>query len=194
MKNYTKGEISKNKIIEIAAKLFWINGYNATGIIDILTRAELPKGSFYYHFKSKKELAICVCDYFEEKLGRWFLSAAEGKSSWKQFIETLTQNIIKESDENEYFGCPFSVIGQETSITESEIANHATEAIKKLGEVFKKVLMNFGIPEENALKLSFQCLAIYEGYLVYFRISWDKKAIFAMKEALIDLYDNNKLK
>lgn len=193
MKNYTKGEISKNKIIEIAAKLFWINGYNATGIVDILTRAKLPKGSFYYHFKSKKELAICVCDYFQEKIGRWFLSAAEGKSYWREFAGTLTQNIIKGVEEKEYFGCPFSVIGQETSITEPEIASYAAGAIKNLGEVFKKILMKFGIAEENALKLSFQCLAIYEGYLVYFRISWDKKAIFAMKEALIDLYDRNKL-
>lgn len=193
MKNYTKGELSKNKIIEIAAKLFWINGYNATGIIDILTRAELPKGSFYYHFKSKKELAICVCDYFEEKLGRWFMSAAEGKNSWKEFAEALTQNIIRETDEKEYFGCPFSVFGQEVSVAEPEIAAHAAEAIRNLGVVFKKILINFDIPEEKAKKLAFQCLSIYEGYLVYFRITWDKKAIFAMKEALIDLYDRNKL-
>lgn len=194
MKNYTKGELSKNKIIEIAARLFWINGYNATGIVDILTRAELPKGSFYYHFKSKKELGICVCDYFERKLESWFLSLAGGKKSWREFAQALTQSIIEEVDEKEYFGCPFSVIGQETSITEPEIAEHSARAIKNLGGVFKKILMNFGIGEENALKLSFQCLAIYEGYLVYFRISWDKKAIFAMKDALIDLYDKNKLR
>ena len=37
---------------------FWKNGYAATGISEILDQAGLPKGSFYFYFKSKDELAV----------------------------------------------------------------------------------------------------------------------------------------
>ena len=53
-----KGEESRQRLIECAAELFWKNGYSATGISEILKQTGLPKGSFYFYFKSKDELAV----------------------------------------------------------------------------------------------------------------------------------------
>ena len=35
-------------------------GYNATGISAILKECDIAKGSLYHHFKSKKELVLCM--------------------------------------------------------------------------------------------------------------------------------------
>ena len=51
-----KGEQTKNKVIETAGDLFWKNGYANTGISDILKAADIPKGSFYFHFKKSQML------------------------------------------------------------------------------------------------------------------------------------------
>ena len=54
----TKGEQSRQRLIDCAAELFWKNGYAVTGISEILNASGLPKGSFYFYFKSKEELAV----------------------------------------------------------------------------------------------------------------------------------------
>ena len=41
-----KGDQSKHHLIECAARLFWHDGYNATGINKILQESEMTKGSF----------------------------------------------------------------------------------------------------------------------------------------------------
>ena len=75
----TKGEQSKIKLIECAAELFLQKGYNGTGINDILAGTGLPKGSFYFHFSSKKDLAINVSEYFEKKNWRVDIKNFKGK-------------------------------------------------------------------------------------------------------------------
>ncbi|WP_055666641.1 TetR/AcrR family transcriptional regulator [Desnuesiella massiliensis] len=64
MSENTKGEKSKENLIECAARLFLEKGYNATGINDILNSAGLSKGSFYFYFESKKDLAMGVAEYY----------------------------------------------------------------------------------------------------------------------------------
>ena len=43
-----KGEASKEHLIVCAGDLFWRNGYEATGLSDILKASGLTKGSFYF--------------------------------------------------------------------------------------------------------------------------------------------------
>ena len=57
-----KGEESRQRLIECAAELFWKNGYSATGISEILKQTDLPKGSFYFYFKSKDDIYLAVVE------------------------------------------------------------------------------------------------------------------------------------
>lgn len=47
---------TKEDIILIAKTLFFTKGYNKTSIQNIIDRAEIAKGTFYHHFKSKEDL------------------------------------------------------------------------------------------------------------------------------------------
>ena len=40
------------------------NGYNATGLTDILKAADVPKGSFYHHFGSKEDFAAAALERY----------------------------------------------------------------------------------------------------------------------------------
>ncbi len=51
-------------IIKVGYELFDKRGYNGTGISDIIAKAGIPKGSFYYYFKNKEEFALNVIDYY----------------------------------------------------------------------------------------------------------------------------------
>ncbi len=49
---------AKETIIRIASDLFYRQGYNATGIQQIIDAAGVSKGAFYTHFKSKDVLGV----------------------------------------------------------------------------------------------------------------------------------------
>ena len=48
-----KGEESRQRLIACAARLFWKNGYAATGISEILAQAGLQKALFIFILRAK---------------------------------------------------------------------------------------------------------------------------------------------
>ena len=95
-----KGEETKNRIIKCSAELFFRNGYNATGISEILKAAEIPKGSFYFHFDSKKSVAKSVAVYYEKILTDWIMDYYS-KYEGAEFIEKFIGSMIEKAENNE---------------------------------------------------------------------------------------------
>ena len=48
----------RERIIQTASALFYKQGYNRTGINEIIAQAEVAKASLYAHFKSKDDLCL----------------------------------------------------------------------------------------------------------------------------------------
>lgn len=64
MATQTRAQLTRRKIMESAVDLFFERGYGDVGLVDIVEGAGLTKGAFYYHFKSKEEVAAAiVADY-----------------------------------------------------------------------------------------------------------------------------------
>lgn len=61
-----KAQATREKILKAANDLFYLQGYNATGLDRIITEAGVAKGNFYHHFKSKEELATAVLDWHRD--------------------------------------------------------------------------------------------------------------------------------
>jgi len=60
---------TRERLLQSALYLFWLQGYAATGIAEILERAEAKAGSFYYFFKTKEELLLAVLEHYIQSLG-----------------------------------------------------------------------------------------------------------------------------
>ncbi len=59
---------TRERILSAATDLFLEKGYGATGIAEILDRANANSGSFYYFFRSKEDLLCAVLDRYQEIL------------------------------------------------------------------------------------------------------------------------------
>lgn len=57
-----RSEATRRRIITSAVQLFNEIGYPATGLGDIIERAEMTKGALYYHFESKEALATAIIE------------------------------------------------------------------------------------------------------------------------------------
>ncbi|PQJ16333.1 TetR/AcrR family transcriptional regulator [Aureicoccus marinus] len=52
----------KQHIIDTAGKLFYKQGYNATGINEIISEASIAKATLYNHFKSKEDICLAYLE------------------------------------------------------------------------------------------------------------------------------------
>ena len=67
---------SRQKFIQAAIALVREQGYAATSVDDICTRAGIGKGSFFHHFKSKEELLLASIEHWNAFTGEAFRTAA----------------------------------------------------------------------------------------------------------------------
>ncbi|KWX20276.1 TetR family transcriptional regulator [Mycolicibacterium wolinskyi] len=62
MPRQARSGVTRRKIITAAVDVFSEMGYPATGLGEIIERAEMTKGALYYHFDSKESLAEAIID------------------------------------------------------------------------------------------------------------------------------------
>ena len=74
MVRQARSEATRRKIITSAVELFNEIGYPATGLGDIIERAEMTKGALYYHFDSKESLATAIIEEGSARLLEAFRS------------------------------------------------------------------------------------------------------------------------
>jgi TetR/AcrR family transcriptional repressor of nem operon len=55
---------TREHLIDVGLGLMHRDGYNATGLADILKAADVPKGSFYHHFGSKEDFAVAALERY----------------------------------------------------------------------------------------------------------------------------------
>ncbi|MRR17942.1 MAG: TetR family transcriptional regulator [Deltaproteobacteria bacterium] len=70
--NTTMKTSTRDEIIRKGAELIHARGYKATGIQQILDAVGIPKGSFYFYFKSKDDFGSAVIDHFALTIGDVF--------------------------------------------------------------------------------------------------------------------------
>ena len=190
----TKGEQSKQHLIECAAELFWRNGYHSTGLAAILKKAGLPKGSFYFYFKSKKELASAVIDYYELQVTEELRRFAEG-ADWNTFVDRMSDFMMESAERGTHCGCPFAVVGMDLAAGDEEVARKFFVALEKIRDLFAAVAVFSGMPEEEAAEFAELVYSVYEGRLLLYRIGGqdtrqiermarEMKEIFRMKSGL----------
>ncbi len=138
---------TRERLLDSALKEVYTYGYQGSSTAKILKNANVPKGSMYHHFKSKKELVLALVDekiagglliYFEPLLEQ---NRRDGETL--QTIITITKMISKNNDLVMY-GCPLNKLIQEMAPIDEDFANILTS---KYNEIFKILedAINFAI-------------------------------------------------
>ena len=123
-----KAQATRNRILDAGAELFYLHGYNATGLDKIIKLAEITKGNFYYHFKSKEALAVATLDaQFElvhQDINEHVLKSSHSPlENLFELLQFLTNRQKKEYDEGYLCGCYFGNFTLELSTSSKEVRN-----------------------------------------------------------------------
>jgi AcrR family transcriptional regulator len=95
MVRQARSEATRRKIITSAVELFNEIGYPATGLGDIIERAEMTKGALYYHFDSKETLATAIIEEGSARLVTAFRSIT---SSSAPALESIIHGVFVVAD------------------------------------------------------------------------------------------------
>ncbi|MBL8906764.1 MAG: TetR/AcrR family transcriptional regulator [Rhizobiales bacterium] len=66
---------SKTRLLDAALLVFRSRGYAGSTVEDVCAEADLTKGSFFHHFKTKEELAIAAAQHFSDRADALFTHA-----------------------------------------------------------------------------------------------------------------------
>ncbi|MBL3657121.1 TetR/AcrR family transcriptional regulator [Fulvivirga sediminis] len=132
----------RERILEVTSELFHQQGYNSTGINQIIKEAKVAKASFYQHFESKENLCV---EYLNNRHTYWL-------SEFSKFISTEKEpksktlrafDFIIFMNENEHFrGCAFLNILSEISKEQHNILSIIQSHKSALRNSFMELIDN----------------------------------------------------
>jgi TetR/AcrR family transcriptional repressor of nem operon len=165
--------------MDSAHELIWGFSYGSVTIEAICERAKVKKGSFYYFFNSKSELAIAaIAAYRAERVKTVMSFFQPGASAlepiWK-YLDYVTEEQIKAYEENgQVLGCPLFTLGSEICTQDERLRLVIQELLTSGAKFFEDCLRDAGVRgeiERKNIELKARLLwAFYEGTLTRARI------------------------
>lgn len=186
----------KERLTQAAMDLIWENSYGATSVDAICERAGAKKGSFYYFFKSKSELAAAALEAdWKKKRGQMdsifspTVPPLERLEQYFDFVHDRLSELQKKC--GSILGCPFLSVGSEVS-TQDQVVRETIDRImdRKVNYFISAVrdaaaqgLINAPDPEAKARAL----FACYQGTLAQARIQNDLHLVRDFKHVAMDV-------
>lgn len=141
----SKGNNTRNFIIEKAAPIFNRKGVAGTSISDIMKATKLAKGGIYRHFVSKDEICLDAFDFLCSNLSAGINNSVKGKLTAKDklfaLIDYYRDDLVKKDG-----GCPLLNFGTEADETNPVLRQRVGERIKALQSRISN-LIKVGIDE-----------------------------------------------
>ncbi|MFK8102023.1 MAG: TetR/AcrR family transcriptional regulator [Saprospiraceae bacterium] len=159
-----KNSSVRQNIIETASRLFYNQGYNLTGINEIIREASIAKATLYSHFKSKEDICLAYLKHKNDQLVAdvkvFIAQAPKGKSQLLVLFDFL-KVFFKSKDFN---GCwclnTISEIPKENERIRSEIQRQKQEFMTLIEDTAKQNYKE--MPSKEAELLAKKIYLLYE--------------------------------
>ena len=186
----------KERLTDAAMDLIWENSYGATSVDDICQRAGAKKGSFYYFFKSKSELAAAALDADWNKkraeMDAIFSPTIPPLERFERYFDFVHDRLAELQKKcGSILGCPLMSVGSEVS-TQDQAVRETIDRImdRKVNYFISTVrdaaaqgLINAPDPEAKARTL----FACYQGTMAQARIQNDLTLLRDFKHVALDV-------
>jgi AcrR family transcriptional regulator len=178
----------KEQILETATRLFQSQGYNQTGINQIIGEAGIAKASLYYHFPSKEDLGVA---YLQRRSEAWFdgLEAflADTREPRERLIQVFEFRALY-MEKSDFSGCSFTRILSELPQRGTKLNNQAIANKERQRIYFQELVgqLDF-IPDHRKTAVAGTVFLLFNGGTLQCQIYKEKKPIEEARQAVIDL-------
>lgn len=175
----TKGEITREWVLEQAARLFNERGFSGVSLTDLMEATGLEKGGLYHHFGSKEELAFEAFSYSIDRVTRRFETRLAGLQTAMEQLHALVDAFIEYYDDPPVpGGCPIMNTAVETDDANPRFRERARMAMKQYLNGIQSILAagvrNGELQKEmNTEQAATVLLCLFEGALMLSKLNRD---------------------
>ena len=182
---------TKRKLLETAVELIWESSYGSVSVDDICTKAGVNKGSFYYAFKSKSDLAVAAFErHWESKrpmLDQVFSPQLSPLERLTKYCQVILEDQRRRYDAHgKVLGCPFCSLGSELSTLDEKIRvkiEQTNVRFMKYLESLVRDLANEGLVEcKDPKEMAHELYSYVIGVIMQAKIENDLKSLERLEE------------
>jgi TetR/AcrR family transcriptional repressor of nem operon len=131
------GSVTRDKILDAALELILQKGFGSTSIDNVIEKVGITKGAFFYHFKSKRDMALALIRKFVDNDNAHLV---DGKSEVEKYSHDPLQQLLAlislfeqqfaELDDP-YPGCLYAAFCYQGDMFDEEIRNIIAEQLQR---------------------------------------------------------------
>ncbi len=185
---------AKQRLVDAARRLFCSRSYASVGVQELCVQADVRRGTFYYNFDSKQDLALAAidADWATQKAEIYepAFAADEGAlESFGRYQELLYEfHRRRHGSTSEYGSCLIVGLAQETALTDPAIGDRAraclAEASTYLELAMGRAIDQGVLPACDTKDFAKRALGYVEGMLTQARIDQSPERIREMRYEL----------
>lgn len=137
----TKGEQTREMILQRAAVVFNRKGYFGTSLSDIMQATGLEKGGIYNYFRSKDDLALQAFDYALDRIREEFAAAIKGKVNAIERLQAI-MGVFRKMPNGFPIegGCPVLNTTVEADYAHPKLRQRARQAMQEWHDFIRRIV------------------------------------------------------
>ncbi len=177
---------TREQIIEKTCELIELQGFNATGVNQIIRESATPKGSLYYHFPGgKEELAVDAIKHVGAIVLRRIRENLSNVKDPAKAIEEFVKNIALNVELSGFrSGGPITTIAMETASTNDTLRDTCQNIYTEWQNAFAEKMIEGGMNSVRAKRLAVLIIASIEGGVILCRTKQSKEPLEQIAEEL----------
>jgi len=162
---------TRTRMISAMTTLLQEQGYNASGVSEILEASHAPKGSLYHHFPGGKvQLAAAAVDESRQRIMHTLQTLKNSGRDPVRTIETFVNLYIRQMQTSDFaHGCPVATVTLETAASVDLLQTGARQFFDELAGFITTILSERGLEHATAATQAVIIISIIEGALILSR-------------------------
>ncbi len=173
----------RQNIIETASHLFYTNGYNLTGINEIISESGIAKATLYNHFRSKEDICISYIQFMNSKFLKDIEAYCLTKPNGNNQIHAIFDFLQLFFNTDEFNGCWCIKTSAEIPRNNQKIRDEIKFQKDQFIALIKKLVLinNIKNTDNEVNIISKQIYLLYEGAVSESHLHQDEWPIISAK-------------
>ncbi|MEO7412263.1 MAG: TetR/AcrR family transcriptional regulator [Opitutaceae bacterium] len=185
------------RLMDAALELVWSQSYGVVTIDDICTKAGVKKGSFYYFFDSKEQLAVAALDRlwnddWKPRMDEIFSASVEPLQRLKTYLAGIyLRSAETKAKFGRMIGCPVASVGSEVGTQECNICSKTREMMGRkrryVESTVKEAMDDGSIEAGDPIKRAVVLTSFIEGMVMQARAMNDPEMLKDLAEMGLEI-------
>lgn len=185
------------RLMDAALELVWSQSYGAVTIDDICKKADVKKGSFYYFFDSKEQLAVAALDRlwkedWKPRMDEIFSASVEPLERLKNFLAGIYRRMSETKKRaGRLLGCPVASVGSELGTEECGVCEKTREIMGRkrryVESAVRDAIADGSLEPGDPVKRTTVLMSFIEGLTLQARISNDPEILKDLAELGLEI-------